>query len=212
MICNRCGTNFNSPFCPNCGMPATTKNQQNSNSNIHPQNHHPSMQPVWESFQQPKKTMNGCLLAVIIIGAAALGIAIFFLILAAIFSAGKKNTSGAYNETIVVTEAPIKYTSYTVAEMMEDLHNNALKAEKKYSDQYVEVTGRLEVIDSDGKYISLMSTDDEYAFIGVQCFIKSEAQTNKILEMSKGDTVTLRGKIKHIGEIIGYTLNITEID
>jgi hypothetical protein len=123
---------------------------------------------------------------------------------AAVDNSSKKDTAKP-------TEKPIEYTAYDVSELMNDLESNALKAEKKYTDQYIELTGRLGTIDSDGKYISLMPSDDEYAFIGVQCYIKSDEQTDKILEMSTGDTVTLKGKIKSIGEVLGYSLDIIEI-
>ena len=49
----------------------------------------------------------------------------------------------------------IEYTAVTVAEMVEMLESNAMKAEATYQDQYVEITGRLGNIDSDGKYITL---------------------------------------------------------
>jgi hypothetical protein len=96
--------------------------------------------------------------------------------------------------------------------MMSDLESNALKAEKQYGDQYVEITGKLSNIDSDGKYISITPSNDEYAIRGVQCYIQNEEQTNKVLEMSIGDTITLKGKITDIGEIMGYALDIDEIE
>ena len=46
-------------------------------------------------------------------------------------------------------EEPV-YTACSVSEMMELLGNNALKASEQYEGQYMEVTGRLAVIDSDG--------------------------------------------------------------
>ena len=52
-------------------------------------------------------------------------------------------------------ETVIEYTAVTVAEMVEMLESNAMKAEATYQDQYVEITGRLGNIDSDGKYITL---------------------------------------------------------
>lgn len=110
------------------------------------------------------------------------------------------------------TEKPIEYTKYDVSEMLDDLDSNAMKAEKKYQDQYVEITGRLSNIDSDGKYISLEPSNDEFTLINVQCFMKSDEQKEKVMEMSKGDTVTIKGKVKSIGEVLGYTVAITEID
>jgi aspartyl/asparaginyl-tRNA synthetase len=95
--------------------------------------------------------------------------------------------------------------------MMDELSSNALKAEKKYQDQYVEITGILSNIDSDGKYIGLVPSDDEYAFIGVQCYIKSDEQTDRVMEMTIGDTVTIKGQITIIGEVLGYSLDIDEI-
>lgn len=110
------------------------------------------------------------------------------------------------------SEPEITYTAYTVTQMMDDLDNNALKAESTYKDQYVEITGRLNVIDSSGKYISLYPEDDEWAFVGVQCNIKNEDQKAKVMEMSTGDIVTLKGKVKSVGEVLGYTLDIDEIE
>lgn len=106
----------------------------------------------------------------------------------------------------------IVYTAYTVSQMMNDLDSNALKAEETYKDQYVEITGRLDVIDSSGKYISLYPEDNEWAFVGVQCNIKNDEQKQKVMEMSKGDIVTLKGKVKSVGEVLGYTLDIDEIE
>ena len=111
----------------------------------------------------------------------------------------------------VPVEDEIVYTVCKVDDMMDMLNNNAMKAESTYDDQYVEVTGRLDVIDSDGKYISLFPIKDEWAFIGVQCYIKNDVQKQQVVEMSKGDRVTVRGKITSVGELLGYQLNIIEI-
>jgi hypothetical protein len=110
------------------------------------------------------------------------------------------------------TDKPIEYTKYDVSEMMDDLNSNAMKAEKKYSDQYVEITGKLSNIDSDGKYIDLVSSKDEFAILGVQCYIKSDDQSSKVMEMEKDQTVTLKGKITSVGEVMGFSLDIAEIE
>lgn len=108
-------------------------------------------------------------------------------------------------------EPEISYTAYEVSELMNDLDENALKASEKYKDQYVELTGRLNVIDSSGKYISIVPTDDEWAILGVQCYIKSEEQKDAVLNMAIGDTVVIKGKITQVGEVMAYSLDIDEI-
>lgn len=106
----------------------------------------------------------------------------------------------------------ISYTQYTVTQMIDDLKANALKAESIYKDQYVEITGRLATIDSSGKYISLLPEDDEWAIVGVSCYIKNDEQKAKVMEMTKGDIVTLKGKVKSVGEVLGYGMDIDEIN
>lgn len=108
-------------------------------------------------------------------------------------------------------DIPKEYTSVSVNDMMADLDNNAMGASDKYKGQYLEITGRLGNIDSSGKYISLYP-DDEYAIIGVQCQIKNDEQRSKVASMAKGDTVTLKGKCTTVGEVLGYSLDIEEIE
>ncbi|MDD3002035.1 MAG: hypothetical protein PHF29_09810 [Candidatus Riflebacteria bacterium] len=110
----------------------------------------------------------------------------------------------------VEVEEVIEYTTYEVGELLDDLNNNALKAESKYSEQYVELSGELSNIDSDGKYISITPSDEEFAIIGVQCYLMSDEQKDKVMEMSKGDVITVRGKITSVGEVMGYSLDIDE--
>jgi len=225
MICNRCGAQFNSPFCPNCGAPAPSQPQINQ-----PQQTPPPVPPnmiyqqnsLIQKHQVQNKKKRGCLFWGVLIFSALFLLLIISAMISACVSVSTDNATEATNNvsdeamglltvTPEPTEKPIEYTAYDVTEMMNDLNSNALKAEKKYQDQYVEITGRLSNIDSDGKYINLVPADDEYAFMGVQCYIKSDEQTENVLEMTIDDTVTVKGQITSIGEVLGYSLDIGEI-
>lgn len=142
---------------------------------------------------------------------------IVIIVLAAIGGSGSSDSSGstsstATSKTAVSTssEAAIEYTAYTVTELSEDLNSNALKAADKYKGQYVELTGRLSVIDSNGKYISIVDSTDEWAITGVQCYIKNDEQKQVVMDMSIGDEIVVKGKITDVGEVLGYFLDMTE--
>lgn len=128
-------------------------------------------------------------------------------------SSSSSTTSKAASTTISssVSSAPaIEYTSYTVTELSNDLDSNALKASDKYKGQYVELSGTVSVIDSDGKYISITDSSNEWAIIGVQCYIKDDEQKQAVMDLSIGDKVVVKGKITNIGEVLGYYLDMTE--
>lgn len=108
-------------------------------------------------------------------------------------------------------EPEIVYTPYEVQNLMDDLQENALKAAQTYEDQYVELTGDLNVVDSSGKYISITPSGDQFAFIGVQCYLKSDEQRDVVMNSSIGDRLTVKGKITSVGEVMGYSLDIDEI-
>ena len=108
-------------------------------------------------------------------------------------------------------EPEIVYTPHEVQTLMDDLQENALKAAQTYEDQYVELTGDLNVVDSSGKYISITPSGDQFAFIGVQCYLKSDEQRDVVMNSSIGDRLTVKGKITSVGEVMGYSLDIDEI-
>ena len=143
---------------------------------------------------------------------------IVIIVLAAIGGSGSSDSSCSTSSTATSktavssssSEAAIEYTAYTVTELSEDLDSNALKAADKYKGQYVELTGRLSVIDSNGKYISIVDSTDEWAITGVQCYIKNDEQKQVVMDMSIGDEIVVKGKITDVGEVLGYFLDMTE--
>lgn len=129
-----------------------------------------------------------------------------------IASAGGSDKPADINNEHVVQDEVIEYVAYDVSTMLDELSENALKAENKYLNQYVEITGKLANIDSDGSYISLRPANNPYSIINVMCYIKNDDQLAKVMEMSKNDTVTLKGKVKSVGEVLGYSIDIIEIN
>lgn len=108
-------------------------------------------------------------------------------------------------------EIEIEYITCTIDEMEDLLTENALTAEEKYEGQYVEVTGELRTIDSDGSYIGVYALHNDFDFLGMTCYIKSDEQLEQVKKMSVGDKVTIRGKVTDVGEILGFMMNIVEI-
>lgn len=161
-----------------------------------------------------KQGKSGCLIAVIAV--------VVILVLVGIASGGgsdDKTSSSSSQGSITVqssssasSEETVTYTAYTVDEMMDDLNTNAMNASDKYKNQYIEITGKLQSIDSDGKYISVLPENEEFAIIGVSCYIKSDEQKDVIKTKTMGDTITLRGKCTSVGDVLGYSLDIDSID
>lgn len=124
----------------------------------------------------------------------------------------KTQVSTTVKENQTEEKEEIKYEPVDLQTMLDDLKSNALKAEKTYQKKYVEVTGKIKSFDSDGSYISIEPVNAaEWSFDTVMCNIKNDDQLNFLLEKSVGDTVTLKGQIKSIGEVLGYTINIAEV-
>lgn len=122
-----------------------------------------------------------------------------------------KQTEATASDSQKQESESIEYTSVSVNDMMDALNNNAMGASDKYKGKYLEITGKLTNIDAAGKYIDLMA-DGDFEIIGVQCYIKNDDQKAKIASMSKGDTVTLKGKCTDVGEVLGYSFDIDEIE
>ena len=111
------------------------------------------------------------------------------------------------------TEAKGTYTKYQVTELFDDLSKNALKAQKKYEEQYVELVGYLGTIDSSGDYICLGAAEDDYDYLfqSVNCYIKSEDQQDTVMDLESGDKIVVKGRITSVGEVLGYSLDIDSI-
>ncbi len=106
----------------------------------------------------------------------------------------------------------INYEKIDLQKMLDDLDANALNAEKTYQDKYVEVIGRIKNFDSDGSYISIESVNaDAWNFKRVMCDIKNDEQLEFLMGKTVEETVTIKGKIVSIGEVLGYTIEIAEV-
>lgn len=142
-----------------------------------------------------------CVLVLIgIIGAAAGG------------GGDDSNTAAPASNDTQSEEVAIEYTPITVGELNDALENNPAAASDEYKGNYYEVSGKLEVIDSDGSYISLTDPNDEWDIVGVTCNIQNDDQLAAIKEMSIGQDVTVKGKITDVGEVLGYSLDIDSIE
>lgn len=125
---------------------------------------------------------------------------------------GESTTSIVENNTAAENNTT-KYTKYDLQQMLDELNENALKAEKNYNNAYIEVTGKIASFDSDGSYITIEPINaNEWNFETVMCYIKNKDQLNLLLEKSKGDEVTIKGKIISVGEFLGYSLKIDSIE
>ena len=154
-------------------------------------------------------------------------IAVAVLILLSLLSGGKKDQKAeghsepaatASTETGEIAaeadgaEEEIEYAEYSMTQLMADLENNAAAANDTHNGQYVILTGKLSNIDAQGAYISIADPEDDFAIMGCTCYINgNEEISNVVKTLSKGDIISVKGKIKEVGEVMGYSLDIEEI-
>ncbi len=132
------------------------------------------------------------------------------------FALGSSETTDTAQESQNIEESEpteVTYETVDLDEMLEELKSNALKAETKYQSKTIEFTGEIASFDSDGSYITVEPIGaGVWNFETVVCNIKNKEQKTYLIEKNVGDTVTIRGKVKSIGEVLGYTVDIAEVE
>lgn len=144
----------------------------------------------------------------------------FWVVVVVIIAAIVGGTSGSKSgdkpapDEPMTPQQPISYTHYNVTELFDALKNNAMKAQSDFKDQYVEIEGYLDVVDSDGQYIGVGAAPNDYNYIlqNVQCYIKDDTQKQQIMEIGTESPITVRGKIISVGEVLGFSMNIDSIN
>lgn len=136
------------------------------------------------------------------------------VVLVVIGTSGGNNesTSNSGTNFVANTTEEITFEVVDLQAMFDELDENAMKAESHYQKKHVEFECKIKSFDSDGTYISVEPVGaSEWNFSSAMCYIKNEAQKSFLIEKNVGDTITIKGKVKSIGEVLGYTIDINEV-
>lgn len=104
----------------------------------------------------------------------------------------------------------IVYIPVTADELANALNGNAMKAKEDYEGKYLEITGKLGTVDSDGRYIGI-DTDD-FTLVNIQCYLQTDDQRAVVMSKTTGDSIVVRGICEDVGELLGYRIEIDSIE
>ena len=84
-----------------------------------------------------------------------LGCVLFVILAVGSVPTDSGKTDSKTDATTSAEKKEVIYEKVTAKELIDALQDNALNAKEKYKDKYVEITGKLNVIDASGKYITV---------------------------------------------------------
>lgn len=142
----------------------------------------------------------------------------FWVVIAVVVVAAASGTSdNSENKPNTDNKAPQKteeivYEVVDLQNMFDALETNAMKAEKEYQNKYIEFECKIKNFDSDGSYIGVEPTNaSEWNLKIAMCYIKNDSQKDFLIEKNVGDSIAIKGKVKSIGEVLGYSIDINEV-
>lgn len=125
--------------------------------------------------------------------------------------AAKEAAKQAKDQEKAAAEAN-KYVEADIDALLNDAQNNAAKANRDYKGKFVKIVGGAVFnIESNARYIAIEGSDP-YTLIHVQCYPKNNQVKDAMINLSKGQTVTVYGKITDVGEILGYSLDLDKLE
>lgn len=99
-----------------------------------------------------------------------------------------------------------KYSSESLSKMIDMVEDYPIKAEEEYTGKYIQVSGYLDVVDSDGKYFTIVSDPDDFTLLDNihWSMDKGSDVYDFIKDAKKGSYITVCGEITEVGETIYY--------
>ncbi len=100
----------------------------------------------------------------------------------------------------------IVYTQYTAGQLYQDLEDNPIRAEETHQKEFVELTGKISAIGE--KYILIHDVVGWPTLETIFCDMTTDELENHLVELTTGDEVTIRGKIKTVDVMYPYTIDV----
>ena len=118
-----------------------------------------------------------------------------------------------YNETEAYAEKnkPKTYISCTAGQLDSDKDNNMMSAKDKYLGKDLEISGVIVDIDNKGKDFHIGANSSTGLADAIYCSVETEEQRQKLMKLSKGSAVTVRGNCYKIGSLVGYMVKLDDI-
>ena len=108
--------------------------------------------------------------------------------------------------------ATIDFQQVNFVELFDALDENAYAAKSTYMDMYVEFSGFVRAIDSDGVYFSVVPDSDYLSLKSVHCSVDKELRETILTFIKVDSDVTVRAQIYDVGEILGYIVDVYEVE
>jgi len=137
---------------------------------------------------------------------------IYSILVVAIYAIGFAASDDSDSSSLEQEKIPTSMESVNVEDMLLDLEQNEMRAQKKYSGKWFKITGTLGSMDSEGEYFSLEG--NVFRMVSIHCKLpkdKREQLTDKLINMEKGDQIVVKGKVTDMGEIMGYHVTIIDV-
>jgi hypothetical protein len=221
MKCQKCGTEHNSNFCPNCGEPA----QQVAYS--YGQQQPPKTAQYQNPATEPKKKKSGVAKFFQIAGIVVGGLVALCVIIAVVTPSGKDGAQKGYTDAMasaaektnsqvasqkaVASSAPASSESLTsdavevdYKTLHKDYMDNAINADKKYKGKKLILSGAVSKIDREINQEPYITFDlDTYGLESIRIdFDKSEE--DNVAALKKGQKVKIVGTCK--GTLLSTTV------
>lgn len=133
-----------------------------------------------------------------------------------------RNSSYAHNKSTTVSDARSlnenkqenvrpTYHQYTVGQLIEERHENELRASNNHKGEYVILDGYVCAIpNSSNKYFAI-DDGSEITFSSIACYYSS-SDANKVMQLNKDDHVVVMGKIQDTGLVYDYKINVSHFE
>jgi hypothetical protein len=121
-------------------------------------------------------------------------------------SAGASSQSSVDSGEETDKQETAEYSSESLFKMIDMVENYPIKAEEEYTGKYIQVSGYLDIVDSDGKYFTIVSDPDDFTLLDNihWSMDKGSDVYNFIKDAKKGSYITVCGEITDVGETIYY--------
>ena len=173
MKCPKCGTEFQGNFCPNCGAPVQ----------IEPVLQQPVNQKSAACNKRGKKKLRPGQIVGIVLVSIIVPIALICSAVAAGTNvASKLPSSNSSKDSVMKVDCNVLYKDYK---------DNPIKADSKYRDKELQLTGTIGSIDRDiGQSPYIVFDLDEY---GTESIKMSFDDDKIVASLKKGQKITVRG-------------------